>query len=203
MNPETDITAIHGEARMRGWERVAMAIEKVRARLLKITAVLNEAGIPYAVIGGNAVAEWVGRVDEGAVRFTKNVDILLRRLDMPQVIDAAKKAGFHYAETIGIPILLDSPDALPSSAVHVIYADERVKADDLAAAPDVEDVDHGDIFCVLSLEKLVQMKLTSYRRKDQVHLLDMLGVGLIDANWPDRYPAPLAARLQDLIDNPE
>jgi hypothetical protein len=188
---------------MRGWERVAMAIEKIRARLLKITAVLNDAGIPYAVIGGNAVAEWVGRVDEGAVRFTKDVDILLRRQDMPRVIDAAQKAGFHYAETMGVPILLDSPDALPSSAVHVIYADERVKADDLAAAPDVEDVDHGDIFCVLSLEKLVQMKLTSYRRKDQVHLLDMLGVGLIDANWPDRYPAPLAARLQDLIDNPE
>jgi hypothetical protein len=33
-----------------GWERVAMAIEKVRARLLKITSVLNSAGVSYAII---------------------------------------------------------------------------------------------------------------------------------------------------------
>ncbi len=54
-----------------GWERVAMAIERVRERLLKVTGLLNESGIPYAVLGGNAVAEWVGRVDEAAVRFTQ------------------------------------------------------------------------------------------------------------------------------------
>ena len=28
------------------------------------------------------------------------------------------------------------------------------------------------------------MKLTSFRRKDQVHIQDMIGVGLIDATWP-------------------
>ncbi len=47
------------------------------------------------------------------------------------------------------------------------------------------------------------MKLTSFRRKDQVHLLDMIGVGLIDAAWPARFSAPLAERLQELLDNPE
>jgi hypothetical protein len=180
-----------------------MAIEKIWARLLKITSVLNEAGIPYAVIGGNAVAEWVGRVDEGAVRFTKDVDILLRRDDMQRVIDVAQRAGFYYAETLGVPMFMDGPDALPSSAVHVIFAEERVRGDDLAAAPSVDDVDQGEKFRVLSLERLVQMKLTSYRVKDKTHLRDMLGVGLIDASWPGRFPEALAARLQYLIDNPE
>ena len=47
------------------------------------------------------------------------------------------------------------------------------------------------------------MKLISFRRKDQVHLLDMLGVGLIDASGPARFRPELAARLQELIDNPE
>ena len=47
------------------------------------------------------------------------------------------------------------------------------------------------------------MKLTSYRRKDQVHLLDMLDVGLIDHTWPARYPQELAERLQHLIDTPD
>jgi hypothetical protein len=36
----------------------------------------------------------------------------------------------------------------------------------------------------------------------RVHILDMIGVGLIDATWPARLPAPLGARLQQLLDNP-
>lgn len=52
-------------------------------------------------------------------------------------------------------------------------------------------------------ESLVLRKLTAFRRKDQVHLLDLLQVKLIDASWIARLPAPLAARLQELIDNPE
>jgi hypothetical protein len=47
------------------------------------------------------------------------------------------------------------------------------------------------------------MKITSYRFKDRVHLLDMIGVGLIDESWPARFPAELAARLQALLDNPD
>ena len=199
----TDPSSIGGGLPVSGWERVATAIEKVRARLLKITAVLSAAEVPYAIIGGHAVAEWVGRVDEGAVRFTKDVDILLRRSDMPRAIEAAERAGFHYVETLGVPMFLDSPAALPSSAVHVIYAEERVREGDLVAAPGVGDADEAESFRVVSLEKLVQMKLTSYRDKDKTHLRDMLGVGLIDATWPARFPAALAALLQALLDNPE
>ena len=47
------------------------------------------------------------------------------------------------------------------------------------------------------------MKLMSYRTRDQMHLRDMLEVGLIDDTWPSRLPSPLAERLQVLIDNPE
>jgi hypothetical protein len=55
---------------------------------------------------------------------------------------------------------------------------------------------------VLTLESLVRMKLISYRRKDQVHIEDMIGVGLIDATWPARFQPELAARLQYLLDTP-
>jgi hypothetical protein len=71
-----------------GWERALMAAEKVKQRLRRATGALDAAGVPYAVAGGNAVAEWVGRVDEDAVRNTRDVDILLRRADLP----AAKAA---------------------------------------------------------------------------------------------------------------
>jgi hypothetical protein len=48
----------------------------------------------------------------------------------------------------------------------------------------------------------MRMKLVSYRRKDQVHLLDPIGVGLLDSTWPARLPPPLSARLQQLLDDP-
>jgi hypothetical protein len=47
------------------------------------------------------------------------------------------------------------------------------------------------------------MKLTSFRRKDQVHILDMIDVGLVDESWLDRLPPELATRLKELLDNPE
>jgi hypothetical protein len=47
------------------------------------------------------------------------------------------------------------------------------------------------------------MKLTSYRLKDRVHLLDMIEVGLIDGTWPNHFPVELARRLQTLLDNPD
>ena len=81
-----------------GWERAALAAEKVQERLKRSTAALEKAGVPYAVVGGNAVAEWVGRVDEDAVRNTRDVDILIRRHDLPAAKSALEPAGFVYCQ---------------------------------------------------------------------------------------------------------
>ena len=62
-------------------DRMERAVAKVRERLLRATAALNEIAIPYAVVGGNAVASWVATVDEAAVRNTQDVDIMIRRAD--------------------------------------------------------------------------------------------------------------------------
>jgi hypothetical protein len=39
-----------------GWERTALAAEKVKDRLKRAAAALGQAGVAYAVVGGNAVA---------------------------------------------------------------------------------------------------------------------------------------------------
>jgi hypothetical protein len=186
-----------------GWERVAVAIEKVRERLLRSTAALEKAGIPYAVLGGHAVAEWIGRIDQAAVRFTRDVDILIRRTDFPRVIEALKAEGFEHHTTMNVEMFLDGPAASPRDAVHIVFAGEKVRDAYAVAAPDVSDSLRTSDFNVISLDALVRMKLTSYRRKDQVHLLDMMGVGLIDATWCERLEAELADRLQALVDDPE
>jgi hypothetical protein len=185
-----------------GWERAALAAKKVKERLHRAAAALDGAGVAYAVIGGNAIAEWVGRVDEDAVRTTRDVDILLRRSDLEASKEALAQAGFVYARSFEVDMFLDGPDGCPTSAVYLIFANEKVRANDLAATPDVIDSEPAAGFRVLSLAALVRMKLTSFRLKDQVHLQDLIGVGLIDDTWPPRLPPELAARLQQLLDDP-
>jgi len=186
-------------------ERMMLGVERVRDRLLRASLALETAKVPYAVAGGNAVAAWVATVDATAVRNTQDVDILLRRSDFERAATALEAAGFLRRHVAGIDAFLDGADAKLRDAVHIVFAGEKVKPEYESAAPEVTDsVRPGDgRFAVVSLESLVRMKLTSFRRKDQVHLQDMLEVGLIGASWTQRLAAPLAARLQELIDSPE
>ena len=183
-------------------ERMVRAVEKVRERLLRTAAVLEQAQVPYAVIGGNAVAAWVSRVDEAAVRNTRDVDILLRRADFDAAKVAMEAAGFVYRHAASIDMFLDGPGAKARDAVHVIFANEKVKAVDIVAAPDVTESEPGDSFRVVALEALVRMKLIANRDKDRTHIRDFIDVGLVDTTWPARFPAELAARLQHVLDTP-
>ena len=178
------------------------AVEKVRERLRRVTAALEAGGVPYAVIGGNAVAAWVARVDVEAVRNTADVDLLLRREDLDRARETLVAAGFFYHETLGVPMFLDSPEASAREAVHILFAGEKVRPEYLAPTPDVSESEPEGEFRVLSLESLLRMKLTSFRDKDRTHIRDLIGVGLIDATWPARFPPELATRLQQILDNP-
>ncbi len=184
-------------------DRMVHAVEKVRARLLRAKAALEAAGIPYAIVGGNAVAAWVSGVDEAAVRNTQDVDILLNRPDLEAAKQALAPAGFRYRHVKSIDMFLDGPHAKAREAVHVLFAGEKVRSDDPLPAPDLTESEAAEDFRVVTLEALVRMKLTSYRDKDRTHLRDLLDVGLIDASWVGRFPPVLGARLQHLIDTPE
>ena len=185
------------------WERMEQAVEKVRKRLMRAVSALEQAGVPYAVVGGNAVAAWVSRVDEAAVRNTRDVDILIRRDDLPSAVEAMTKAGFVYRHSSGIDMLLDGPEAKARDAVHLVFAGEKVRPEYLLPTPDVNESEAATAFRLLSLESLVRMKLTSFRDKDRMHLRDIMEVGLIDADWVPRFSPELASRLQELINHPE
>jgi hypothetical protein len=181
------------------------AVENVRRRLLRAAAALDAAGVPYAVTGGNAIAAWVSRVDESAVRNTRDVDILLRRDDLPAAISAMEKAGFVHrrlaslGKTGTMDVFLDGPDAKPRDAVHVVFANERVKDDNDLPAADVDESEATEGFRLVSLAALVRMKLTAFRDKDRVHLRDLLEVGLIDDTLIATLPRILQDRMKSLL----
>ena len=185
------------------WERMVTAVEKVRQRLRRAAQALEQAEIPYALAGGNAIAAWVSEVDEAAVRNTQDVDLLLRRADLDRAKEALAVAGFVYRHTSGIDMFLDGPGAKARDAVHIVFAGEKVRQDHLLPAPAVDESQTTATCQVLNLDALVRMKLTSFRDKDRTHLRDLIEIGLLDQTWLNRLPKELGPRLQELLDHPE
>lgn len=185
------------------FDRMFGAVEKVRERLERACRALEQSQVPYAVIGGHAVAAWVATIDDGAVRNTQDVDLLLREEDLSRAADALLRVGFHRDAVMGITVFLDGPDGKPSQGIHVLLAGRKVRESYATPAPDTDAVMLINGKRIVDLSELVGMKLNSYRDKDRTHLRDLIGVGLISKIWPARFPPPLAERLQALLDDPE
>jgi hypothetical protein len=185
------------------WERMRAAVEEVQERVRRAAGALRQAGIPHVVIGGHAVASWVARVDKEAVRNTKDVDLLIQREDLPRVVDVLQSVGFVHQNVAGVDLFLDGAEGSVRSAVHIVFAGEKVRPDYVLPAPEIAETEAGPDFPVPTLDALVRMKLTSFRLKDKVHLVDMLDVGLIDESWSDRLPSEIAPRLKELLDERE
>ncbi len=184
--------------------RAERAVEKVRERLLKTCRALEDAGVPYVVIGGNAVAVWVGSKDEGAIRNTKDVDVLLERADLSRAAEAMSKAGFDLAEVNGVTMFLEREDPMPSRGVHVIFAGEKIKQNDPHPAPPVvKGMRSPDGVDAIKLRELLILKLIAFRRVDQVHIADMINVGLIDDALAGQIPPELRPRLEEIRANPD
>jgi hypothetical protein len=191
------------------WKRMGDAVENVRRRLMRAAAALDAAEVPYAVTGGNAVAAWVSRVDESAVRNTRDVDILLRREDLPAAIEAMQREGFIHRRIASLgkggtlDVFLDGPDAKPRDAVHVVFANERVREDNELPSADVTESEAAPGFRLVSLQALVRMKLTAFRDKARMHLRDLAEVGLVDDELLSRLPTALRARMVTLMQDEE
>lgn len=184
-------------------QRMVDAAERVRNRLLIASATLRPAKIDYAVIGDHAVSTWVATVDQAAVRNTQEVDLLVRRADFDRVKASLEAAGFMYRRAAGLELFLDKGATSPRDAVHLVFANELVRAGEPAPNPGVEEsIDLGG-FRVINLEALVRIKLTAFRDKDRTHLRDLIGVGLIDATWSSKLVPVFAQRLQSLLDTPD
>src|SRR5262249_5329589 len=128
---------------------------------------------------------------------------LVRRSDLDAVKSAMEAAGFVFRHSSGIDMFLDGPGAKARDAVHIVFANEKVRPDYSLPAPDVSESEPGKTFRTLSLEPLARMKLTSFRKKDRMHIRDMLDVGLLDASWPAGFPREFAERLYEILATPE
>jgi hypothetical protein len=185
------------------FERMFSFMEKVKERLDRACQALEAHDVDYAIVGGNAVAAWVATRDEGAIRNTRDVDILLRPEDFEAARSALIGAGFVADEVMDVTMFLDGADGKPSEGVHVIWAGQKVRDHYASATPMPDCFTKMSGKRVVDLVELVRMKLNSYRDKDRVHVRDLIGVGLIDSDWTRKFDLPLNQRLQELLDDPD
>src|SRR5579872_5541169 len=102
-------------------DRMERAVAKVRERLVRATAALNQVGVPYAVVGGNAVASWVATVDDCAVRNTPDIDLLIQRSDLFVITDALERAGFVREEGLNLVQFRDGAEGKSREALHLLF----------------------------------------------------------------------------------
>ena len=165
-------------------------VEQLFDRIQQLHQLLTAAGVPYRIVGGMAVFIHVSERDPLCARLTSDVDAALERRNLPVVIEAARKVGWVYRHVAGIDMLVEAAQPRARSAVHLFVLDEKVPA-----SPAVET---REGILVAPVADLVKMKLTSYRLKDRVHIRDLDGVGLIDAEMETGLPEVLRQRLAEI-----
>ena len=182
------------------WDRYVMALDDVTDRLHRIVDAFEREGVAYALVGGQAVALWVATKDPAAVRTTKDVDILLRREDLPQARAAADSVGMDYFEVMAVGMFLERSDPNPWKAVHLVWAGQKVHPDSALPSPSIEERELLEPNThVVSLAGLVRMKLVANRDQDRVHLRDLIDVGLATRDMTRSLPVELASRLDALL----
>jgi hypothetical protein len=161
--------------------------------------VLRETEIEYRVVGGLAVLFHVLSRDPLAARLTKDVDLAVRRADLPRIAEAVRILGLEHRHVRGVDMLVDSVAPKARSGVHLLFAGEKVRPTDLEPVPDLSDpgVDEQGIL-VTSVASLVRMKLISFRLRDKTHIVDMDSVGLITPEIEAALPETLRDRLQQV-----
>ena len=129
---------------------------------------------------------------------------MLRRCDLDRAEAVLAPHGFVRDEVLGIPVFLEADDPMPSRGVHIILANEKVRESAKHPAPDVTCAQRcASGFLVVKLASLVAMKLDAYRRVDQVHMEDLLRLGLIDGDLATKLPDDLRERLREIRDTME
>lgn len=165
-------------------------------RIKRLHAAFDSAGIEYRVIGGLAVFFHVSLRRPGRGRSTEDVDIAVDRKELMRIAEAAEKFGFRYRHAAGIDMLVDAELPRASTAVHMVFINERVRAEYLEAVPGFSEPTRMDEGILLApVVDLVKMKLTSFRMKDQLHLKDLDSARLLTPEIEASLTEPLRVRL--------
>jgi hypothetical protein len=167
--------------------------------LERIVTVLRDAKIPFEVIGGVAVNAHLLGVHRSRSFVTRDIDLLVQRHDLQRIVSSAESAGYTGRKIIG-GFMLIRPGQLPEEAVHLLFVGEKARSSHPLANPVIHPEEKhlpgfGVPVPVARVRDLVQMKLNSFRPKDEAHLEILDKCGLITPSIESDLPPALKERL--------
>ena len=83
------------------------------------------ANLDYAVIGGLATYLYVETNSPDAGSLTRDIDIVVRRVDLPAIVRAVEPYGLEYRHVAGIDMLLQSGQPA-RRAIQIVFSGEKV-----------------------------------------------------------------------------
>jgi hypothetical protein len=176
------------------------AKQLVRDRQAEIVAALCRSAIPVALSGSNATFAWISNVDPSAARQYRNIEFLVTRDDAESAILALMPVGLIaevYADYILFRNGKTRHDRWADKALFFVGKDGRCKV------PSPDEIEWLDGLPLVEKNRLVYLQLERWTLDDRVDIRDLIDVGIVDDTWPQRFPADLASRLQELIDDPD
>jgi hypothetical protein len=167
--------------------------------LEKILNALQNAGVQFEIVGGVAVNAHIFPRNRSRSFVTRDIDVLIRRDDLERAARAAEPLGYQAKKMMGGYTLI-RPEQELAEAVHLLFVGEKSKSTQPLPHPDLhpEEKDFlGIVVPVAPLRDLLQMKLSSLRPKDLVHLEILDEAGLITAAMESELPDALRERLTE------
>jgi hypothetical protein len=162
----------------------------------RITVPLTAQGIPHEIIGGLAVLIHVEASGAAEGVMTADSDVLIRRCDLPKVIEIAEENRFT-----------GSGDRLKHATfratVHLHFTGEKSNDSQAMPNPEISPTRitlHGLDVPVMRLHDLVLTRLNSERTVDRVSVRSMDAAGLITADIEAALPEEFRSRLQNIRD---
>ena len=167
--------------------------------LERIVTVLRDAKVPFEVIGGVAVNAHILSVHRSRSFVTRDIDLLVQRHDLPRIISSAETAGYTGRKIMG-GFMLIRQGQQPEEAVHLMFVGEKARSSHPVPNPAIHPeekhlAEFGVSVPVARIPELVQMKLNSFRPKDETHLEILDQCGLITPSLESDLPEVLKERL--------
>jgi hypothetical protein len=166
--------------------------------LERVLALFSEAGVEFELIGGLAVnAHLMAAAKRSRSFLTRDIDVLVRRADLDQIVRAANSFGYEPKRMLGGYALIGPGQEL-ADAVHMLFVGEKPRSSYPVPNPDLNPESKtlfGFTIPVASIADLLILKLNSLRPKDVVHLEVLSDVGFISQQVEESLPDVLRARL--------
>lgn len=165
----------------------------------RITEPLGNKGVPHELVGGMAVLVHLEAADPSLTMLTRDVDLMIRRVDLARVQEIAACHGFNFRHSAGLDMLIGDLSEKARNAVHLIFSGERVREGQVTPNPPIlpeRGLLQGIEVPVIRVPDLVRMKLSAYRDKDRVHVRAIDAAGLVTSEIEAQLLPELRERLK-------